>query len=112
MTWQSHTTGPWEATPPAARGGTWTIRVAGAPASAGAIAKIPFTENKPVEANARLMAAAPTLFSIVEAYLQELLNDYREFTGIADDLPEVGEVLIIDECLAVIEKVKGCGVKA
>lgn len=51
------------------------------------------------------MAAAPELLKIVETYLQELLHDYREFTG--DDQPEVGEVLIIDECVAVIAKAIG-----
>jgi len=57
---KSPTTGPWESRPIGSKGDIG-IYVLNATPSCGVIARIPYTDTKPVQENARLIAAAPDL---------------------------------------------------
>lgn len=65
----SHTTGPWEYRAIGSKGDIG-IYVMNAAPSCGVIARIPYTDTKPVEANARLIAACPDLLAVA----QEIIN--------------------------------------
>lgn len=65
-----HTTGPWESRSIGSKGYIG-IYVLNAPPSCGVIARIPYTDTKPVAENARLIAAAPDLLAVAK----EILNN-------------------------------------
>lgn len=65
-----HTTGPWEHRPIGGKGDIG-IYVLNAPPSCGVIARIPYTDTKPVHENARLIAACPDLLAVAE----EVINN-------------------------------------
>lgn len=71
------TTGPWESRPIGSKGDLG-IYVLNAPPSCGVIARIPYTDTKPVQENARLIAAAPDLLAVAKEILnnQEALPAY------------------------------------
>lgn len=73
----AHTTGPWESRPIGSKGDLG-IYVLNAPPSCGVIARIPYTDTKPVVENARLIAAAPDLLAVAKEILnnQEALPAY------------------------------------
>lgn len=64
------TPGPWEHRPIGTKGDIG-IYVLNTSPSNGVIARIPFSECKPVRANARLLAAAPDLLAVA----QEIINN-------------------------------------
>ena len=73
----SHTTDPWESRPIGSKGDIG-IYVLNAPPSCGVIARIPYTDTKPVRENARLISAAPDLLAVAKEILnnQEALPAY------------------------------------
>ena len=68
-----HTTDPWESRPIGSKGDIG-IYVLNAPPSCGVIARIPYTDTKPVQENARLISAAPDLLAVAK----EILNNMAE----------------------------------
>lgn len=72
-----HTTGPWEHRPIGSKGDVG-IYVLNAPPSCGVIARIPYTDTKPVAENASLIAACPDLLAVAEEVInnQEALPAY------------------------------------
>lgn len=68
MTEKSSTTGPWESRPIGSKGDLG-IYVLNAPPSCGVIARIPYTDAKPVAENARLISAAPDLLAVAKEIL-------------------------------------------
>lgn len=71
------TTGPWESRPIGSKGDIG-IYVLNAPPSCGVIARIPYTDTKPVAENARLISACPDLLAVAEEIInnQEALPAY------------------------------------
>lgn len=69
----NYTKGPWHPRRIGSKGDIG-IYMLSAPFSAGCIARVPFTENKPVRENAQLLAAAPEL---AEALLA-MVNDAQD----------------------------------
>lgn len=67
---RTHTTGPWEWRPIGSKGDIG-IYVLNAPPSCGVIARIPYTDTKPVAENARLIAACPDLLAVAK----EVINN-------------------------------------
>lgn len=70
MTTTAPTTGPWESRRIGSKGDIG-IYVLNAPPSCGVIARIPYTDTKPVQENARLIAACPDLLAVAK----EILNN-------------------------------------
>lgn len=72
-----HTTGPWESRPIGSKGDIG-IYVMNASPSCGVIARLPYTDTKPVRENARLIAACPDLLAVAEEVInnQEALPAY------------------------------------